>query len=279
MASSSRKRSHPSEEYTYELPGSAQLQVQAAASGGKTSADLTQHGHHARPRSGASSYYVPSQHTSPHPGNAQAVTQSYQTSAPTHHHHRLPHQPPPMKSQRMGYEDSPGSTDEHGPPSVVGHPGMPAPASRPKGPKLKFTSEDDALLVELKESKNLTWKQIADFFPGRSSGTLQVRYCTKLKAKTTVWTDEMVRLQRLRSAMEEYEIDRWRIISSKVGNGFSAAACKERALELQTEPVLETAEQDETSHRSQHEATTAGPAHNPYAQVEAYDFPRIAETS
>jgi hypothetical protein len=38
----------------------------------------------------------------------------------------------------------------------------------------------------------LTWKQIADFFPGRSSGTLQVRYCTKLKAKTTVWTDEMV---------------------------------------------------------------------------------------
>jgi len=57
---------------------------------------------------------------------------------------------------------------------------------------LKFTPEDDQLLVDLKEKKNLTWKQIADFFPGRSSGTLQVRYCTKLKAKTTVWTDEMV---------------------------------------------------------------------------------------
>jgi hypothetical protein len=70
---------------------------------------------------------------------------------------------------------------------------MPVPAPRPKGPKLKFTPEDDALLVELKETKDLTWKQIADFFPGRSSGTLQVRYCTKLKAKTTVWTDEMVR--------------------------------------------------------------------------------------
>lgn len=69
---------------------------------------------------------------------------------------------------------------------------MPEPAPRPKGPKLKFTPEDDALLVELKETKNLTWKQIADFFPGRSSGTLQVRYCTKLKAKTTVWTDDMV---------------------------------------------------------------------------------------
>jgi hypothetical protein len=69
---------------------------------------------------------------------------------------------------------------------------MPQPAPRPRGPKLKFTPEDDQLLVDLKEKKNLTWKQIADFFPGRSSGTLQVRYCTKLKAKTTVWTDEMV---------------------------------------------------------------------------------------
>jgi hypothetical protein len=82
-----------------------------------------------------------------------------------------------------------------GPPSVVGQEGMPEPAARPKGPKLKFTQEEDALLVDLKETKNLTWKQIADFFPGRTSGTLQVRYCTKLKAKTTVWTDETVRLR------------------------------------------------------------------------------------
>ena len=80
---------------------------------------------------------------------------------------------------------------------MVGQPGMPTPAPKPKGPKLKFTAEDDALLVELKETKNLTWKQIADFFPGRSSGTLQVRYCTKLKAKQTVWTDEMVREKRV----------------------------------------------------------------------------------
>lgn len=77
-------------------------------------------------------------------------------------------------------------------PSVVGQAGMPDPAPRPRGPKLKFTPEEDSLLVELKENKNLTWKQISDFFPGRTSGTLQVRYCTKLKAKDTVWTDEMV---------------------------------------------------------------------------------------
>lgn len=35
--------------------------------------------------------------------------------------------------------------------------------------------------------------------------------------------------------MEEYENDRWRIISGKVGNGFSAAACKDKATELEAE--------------------------------------------
>ncbi|KAE9973505.1 hypothetical protein BLS_003567 [Venturia inaequalis] len=131
--------------------------------------------------------------------------------------------------RRVGYGDSP-PPQHHGPPSVVGQEGMPMPAARPRGPKLKFTPEDDQLLVDLKEKKNLTWKQIADFFPGRSSGTLQVRYCTKLKAKTTVWTEEMV--QKLRNAMREYETDRWRIISTKVGSGFSPAACKEKAMEI-----------------------------------------------
>ena len=104
---------------------------------------------------------------------------------PTHHHHRLPETGPPAKMMRR--EDGGG-----GAPSMVGQAGMPLPAQKPKGPKLKFTPEDDQLLIDLKENKNLTWKQIADFFPGRSSGTLQVRYCTKLKAKTTQWTDETV---------------------------------------------------------------------------------------
>ncbi|GAB7356402.1 hypothetical protein MBLNU459_g7177t1 [Dothideomycetes sp. NU459] len=99
---------------------------------------------------------------------------------------------PPAKHARYGEPASP--VQEEGPPSMVGQQGMPEPAARPRGPKLKFTREDDALLVELKETKNLTWKQIADFFPGRSSGTLQVRYCTKLRAKTTVWSDDMFEL-------------------------------------------------------------------------------------
>jgi hypothetical protein len=108
-----------------------------------------------------------------------------------HHHHRLPSQAIIHPSQQSTDMLSP--TLPSGLPSVVGQAGMPEPAPRPRGPKLKFTPEEDALLVELKEHKNLTWKQISDFFPGRTSGTLQVRYCTKLKAKDTVWTDEMVK--------------------------------------------------------------------------------------
>ncbi|CAK7218065.1 hypothetical protein SCUCBS95973_003363 [Sporothrix curviconia] len=122
-----------------------------------------------------------------------------------------------------------------GAPSVVGQAGMPAPAPRPRGPKLKFTPEDDQLLIELKENKSLTWKQIADFFPGRSSGTLQVRYCTKLKAKTTQWTDETD--QKLRTALQDYENEKWRIVANKVGTGFTPAACRERAAQMLGGPL------------------------------------------
>ncbi|KAI5926439.1 MYB DNA-binding domain-containing protein [Camillea tinctor] len=150
-------------------------------------------------------------------------------SAPTHHHHRLPDQGPPSKMMRREGDGSIGGSGG-GAPSVVGQAGMPPPAPRPRGPKLKFTPEDDALLIDLKENKSLTWKQIADFFPGRSSGTLQVRYCTKLKAKTTQWTDETD--QKLRTALQDYENEKWRFVSNKVGPGFTPQACRERAAQL-----------------------------------------------
>ncbi|KAG8165714.1 hypothetical protein KVR01_004266 [Diaporthe batatas] len=146
------------------------------------------------------------------------------SSHPTHHHHRLPDTGPPSKLLRR--DENLGG----GAPSVVGQEGMPEPAPRPRGPKLKFTPEDDQLLIDLKENKSLTWKQIADFFPGRSSGTLQVRYCTKLKAKTTQWTDETD--LKLRTALQDYENEKWRIVANKVGTGFTPAACRERAAQL-----------------------------------------------
>ncbi|KAI7309476.1 hypothetical protein KC340_g10737, partial [Hortaea werneckii] len=224
--SASRKRSLPEDYYDYQRT----QPVHANASNPNASAQpaVSMQSGYSQVHPSASSYYLSSQHP-----YSQGEAQIYQP--PVHHHHRLPNHPPPSKSQRLS-----DAGEEHT--SVVGQPGMPSPAARPKGPKLKFTAEDDALLVELKETKNLTWKQIADFFPGRSSGTLQVRYCTKLKAKTTTWTDDMV--QRLRTASAEYEVDRWRVISSKVGNGFSAAACKEKAMELEAEeggPLASTA--------------------------------------
>ncbi|KAG9239023.1 hypothetical protein BJ875DRAFT_261416 [Amylocarpus encephaloides] len=147
------------------------------------------------------------------------------------HAHGLPQSLHPSKRPRGEDPNSSMlSPPSGGAPSVLGHPGMPEPALRPRGPKLKFTPEDDQKLVDLKENKNLTWKQIAEFFPGRSSGTLQVRYCTKLKAKTTQWTDETV--QKLRTALHDYEQEKWRIIAQKVGTGFTSAACKDKAMEL-----------------------------------------------
>jgi hypothetical protein len=52
---------------------------------------------------------------------------------------------------------------------------------------------------------------------------------------------------KLRNAMQEYENDRWRIISSKVGAGFSPAACKDKADEFK---AIETAEEEEREQRS-----------------------------
>ncbi|KAH6680751.1 hypothetical protein B0J14DRAFT_272522 [Halenospora varia] len=149
-----------------------------------------------------------------------------------YHTHGLP---PNVHQPKRARGDDPNSQlisspTAGGAPSVVGNPGMPEPAPRPRGPKLKFTPEDDQKLVDLKENKNLTWKQIAEFFPGRSSGTLQVRYCTKLKAKTTQWTEETI--QKLRTALHDYEQEKWRIIAQKVGTGFTSTACREKAMEL-----------------------------------------------
>lgn len=47
----------------------------------------------------------------------------------------------------------------------------------------RFLPEDDRLLIELKEERGLPWKRITEYFPGRSEGSLQVRYCTRLKRR------------------------------------------------------------------------------------------------
>ncbi|KAJ9640982.1 hypothetical protein H2199_005650 [Coniosporium tulheliwenetii] len=44
-----------------------------------------------------------------------------------------------------------------------------------------FSAADDALLIDLKETKKLSWKDIKSHFPNRTKGTLQVRYCRTLQ--------------------------------------------------------------------------------------------------
>ncbi len=165
-----RKRRRHHEEYHLDLQGLPQPEV---------AIELTPGGHHAQPQAVPLAY----QNTL-----AQARQQQHHQ-----HRHSIPAQSGSTAMQRPSYAE-PGMPRSAGPgpPSLVGQEGMPQPAPKPRGPKLKFTPDDDQLLMELKEKRSLTWKQIAEFFPGRSSGTLQVRYCTKLKAKTTAWTDDTV---------------------------------------------------------------------------------------
>ena len=51
------------------------------------------------------------------------------------------------------------------------------------GAKVRFTPADNALLIELKEQERLSWDEITPRFPGRSKGTLQVHYSTKVKKR------------------------------------------------------------------------------------------------
>ncbi|KAI4851408.1 hypothetical protein E4T45_05097 [Aureobasidium sp. EXF-8846] len=53
------------------------------------------------------------------------------------------------------------------------------------------------------------------------------------------WKLYHARIQRLRTAIQDYDNDRWRFISSKVGSGFSAAACKAKAEEIEAEDMRE----------------------------------------
>lgn len=85
-------------------------------------------------------------------------------------------------------------------------------------------------------------------------------------------TNIVFQVQRLHLAMQEYEADRWRVISGKVGNGFSATACKEKAMELDA-PEMEDSEYVRhdsttltTNNLLQQDSTTT--AREPYLQQE-----------
>ncbi|KAL9616431.1 MAG: hypothetical protein Q9160_008707 [Pyrenula sp. 1 TL-2023] len=83
------------------------------------------------------------------------------------------------QARRTQYQKKPG-----------GPQGLSASVSQSEDLKPNFTPEEDEKLRDLKENGHMTWEQIADFFPGRTSGTLQVRYDTKFKRQKTVQTHD-----------------------------------------------------------------------------------------
>jgi hypothetical protein len=71
-------------------------------------------------------------------------------------------------------------------------------------------------------------------------------------------TDGFPQVQKLRNAMREYENDRWRIISTKVGSGFSPAACKDKATEIETGIMTNEAEQQSTGETAEDDGFDKG---------------------
>ena len=60
--------------------------------------------------------------------------------------------------------------------------------------------------------------------------------------------------------MQEYENDRWRIISSKVGSGFSPAACRDKASEIEAIEAVEEEEQEQQQSGYTSSHLDAGPS-------------------
>ena len=173
-----RKRSHL-EDFAYDSPCLQQLQAHVDSGGTPISFEPITHNPNVQSQPSAFSSQVLYQRPSPQYTRSGQALHTLLIQLQHYHHHKLPSQGR-GKVQRTGHGEAPSAAEEHCSLSTVAQLGMPAPAARPNGPKLRFTSDDDALLINLKETDNLTWRQIADFFPSRSSGTLQVRYCTKL---------------------------------------------------------------------------------------------------
>ncbi|KUM57195.1 hypothetical protein ACN42_g9996 [Penicillium freii] len=51
--------------------------------------------------------------------------------------------------------------------------------------KYTYTSDENALLVRLKEKEAMSWSEITTHFPGRNMSSLQVHYSTKLRYKAS----------------------------------------------------------------------------------------------
>jgi len=79
-------------------------------------------------------------------------------------------------------------------------------ADDPEGPYGKslprFTKQEDAFIIRLKENRNLHWSQIAKLLPGRSEGSISVRYNRTLK-----WISQDTREAQIEEIFDDEEED------------------------------------------------------------------------
>ncbi|KAH0613723.1 uncharacterized protein H6S33_005609 [Morchella sextelata] len=144
------------------------------------------------------------------------VLPSYQISHQTLSH--IPPTPPPHTPSnpfKRPYQPDPT------PASSPGHQNsqIPNPKRRKSTSKEAWTmTEDDNLLLKLKDEEGLPWKAIAQKFRDMNRGefrvpTLQMRY-KRLKEKMRVWDLEDVQL--LKEAKDYLEKQKWELISQKM---------------------------------------------------------------
>ncbi|KAL7895184.1 hypothetical protein HDV63DRAFT_406578 [Trichoderma sp. SZMC 28014] len=120
-------------------------------------ADMDENSMHYREDASSVSSLSPTGYGSARNSYAGASSSTRSRAQPSYYHHHLP-ETDQWSSMREEYGDS-----LH---SLVGKEGMPSPARRPQRPRIRFTPEEDQLLIELKEQKNLTWKQLPTFSLG-----------------------------------------------------------------------------------------------------------------
>lgn len=85
------------------------------------------------------------------------------------------------------YKPAPTKTlahDEYQDKRKARQPTLPS-SKNPSAHRTRFQPDEDELLIELKERRSLPWPRIVKHFPGRTKGSLQVRYSTKLKDRGT----------------------------------------------------------------------------------------------
>ena len=84
----------------------------------------------------------------------------------------------PEPSQILSSQDTHHHCEKHEQSKLVG------PPANISGKSRLYSSEDNALLVRLKEREGMSWSEIAQHFPGRSISSLQAHYSSKLRNKS-----------------------------------------------------------------------------------------------